>query len=69
MLNIIKRDSYILGDHLDFRPPVPLGECKCQERADSFLQLFAPDKVCTKRMKRKTLKLKNQRICICCSVQ
>ena len=52
-LNIITRDSYILGDHLDFRPYIPLGECECQVRADSLLySLFIPDKVCIKRMER-----------------
>ena len=52
-LNIITRDSYILGDHLDFKPHIPLGECECQVRADSLLySLFIPDKVCIKRMER-----------------
>ena len=52
-LNIITRDSYISGDHLDFKPHIPLGECECQVRADSLLySLFIPDKVCIKRMER-----------------
>ena len=52
-LNIITQDSYILGDHLDFRPTIPLGECECQVRADSFLHLLLiPNKVCIKRMER-----------------
>ena len=67
--NIITRDSYSLGDHLDFRPHIPLEECKCQVRVDSLLHLlFVPDKVCIKWMERWNLKLRTQKLYTCWSV-